>query len=332
MGSGARGVEDVEAWLELIVFGVISIAVWETLRAAAKSDPVMSRIGSIGSVQRITWDHIKTRGEDIKPGTAFAFSFDVFRQIPPELFEDDAKGELRRIQGWLKEDAFTSAAEEIYLVARERRLSGKIRGVLYATLDKGLRAEGPSSCMVWHLAVDQALRDDLRARLDVCAKLWERLEEIVGQTSPDTNTYRYFVEIPKRTANPSPRLDEHLGVLTTFLARRPVSMSSGRTSQMRMMDIDYKAPDGASAILLYAGEKEPLPAEETLDLLYGMHFWGFTYGIEVKTLGELRDRAAKYAHLKAGVLKSCVGGAIPLVAMSSTAAQSRGLTWPRLEA
>lgn len=323
----------MEAWLELVVFGVISIAVWEALRAAAKSDPVISRISSIGRVQRITWDHIKTRGEDIKPGTAFEFSSRVLRQIPPELFDDmDAAKELKRVQGWLKEDAFTSAAEEIYLVARERRVIGKICGVLYATLDKGPRAEGPSSCMVWYLAVDQALRDDPRARLRICAELWETLEKIVARTSRDTNTYRYYVEIPKRKTPPSPRLDEYFGVLTAFLAGRQVSMGGGRTSQMRMMDVDYKSPDGVSAILLYAGEKDPLEADETLDLVYGMHFWGFTYGIELKTLAGLRDRARKYARLKDGVLKSCTDGVIPLFAMSSTAAQSRGLTWPGLHA
>jgi hypothetical protein len=144
----------MEAWLELIVLGVFSIAAWEILRATATSDPVVSRRGSIDRVQRITWDHIKTRGDDIRPGTAFQLSYEAFEQIPPELFDDDARVEFKRIQAWLKEDAFTSASEEVYLVARERRVVGKIRGVLYATLDKGVRAEGPSSCMVWYLVVD----------------------------------------------------------------------------------------------------------------------------------------------------------------------------------
>jgi hypothetical protein len=164
----------------------------------------------------------------------------------------------------------------------------------------------------------------------ICAELWEALEKIVKRTSPNTSTYDYYVEIPARGARPSAQLQDYLGVLTTFLEGRHASLAGGRPVQMRMMDVAYKSPSGASAVLLYAGKKDPLNADETLDLIYGMYFWAFTYGIEIKTLAGLRDQARKYARLKDDVLRQCTDGVIPLVGMTSTAAQRRGLVWPRL--
>lgn len=118
----------MDTWLEIIVFGVISIAVWEAFRAIAKSDPVASRVASIHKVQRVTWDLIKTRDETIRQNTPFWFSWRIFQQMPADIFENhDAMADFRKIQQWLEEDAYTSTAEEIYLVARDWPVFGTVR-------------------------------------------------------------------------------------------------------------------------------------------------------------------------------------------------------------
>lgn len=96
------------------------------------------------------------------------------------------------------------------------------------------------------------------------------------------------------------------------------------------MNFVYQSPSiGGDAIVLCVGcEDGTLEAETTLDRIFGMHFWGFTYGIEEKTLGRLSERATRFAAMKAEAAGRCPNGVIELVEMFDPRARQLGLTWP----
>jgi hypothetical protein len=272
--------------------------------------------------QRVKWDVMA--GKDPQKGglpPAYEASKEVFLTLPSAIAEEK---DFEDIADWLREDTFTVASEEIYIVARQvsrlrRLVRPRIIGVLYASLTRARDDKEPHRTSVWYLAIDPEAPED---RVEVAWRLWRSLRDEIERCTARREC-DFFFEVPRRTRDPKfdEELKEYLPLYNAFLER---------LGRAKIMDMQYENAEGR-AILVFFHDRvgDDVSKDDTLDFIYRTLFWAFVYAEQERTLKELVQRALLYEELRARVDETVTGpsGKIALHPLASARSRELGFLW-----